>query len=197
MKFSTISLLFVAMTFCTWAQEPIPRIDSARISLILFEVLDTLTARVDSSELVNPYSHYPGNLKTHALEPPFRSGFTFQPASAYFKGCLDAISDLRQGRMMIKHKGLEIFATSADSSMWRVSSVIAWTLQSKYGIVFDRVAGDLVDHWIVAYVKGYNQIAEGVITRYFGQDVIREAWDSLTSTIVEEGPSHCEWRVSR
>ncbi len=196
MRYSIVLLLFVALTSCARAQEPTPRIDSARISSILFQVLDTLAARVDSSELVNPYSDYPASLKTRALETPLRSGFTFQPASAYFKGCLDAISDLRQGRMRIMHIGLETIITLADSTSWHVSSVLAWTLLKKYAVVLDQ-AGDLVDPWIVAYVKGYNQIAEGVITRYFGRDVILEASDSLVSTIATEGGSHSEWRVSR
>ena len=193
-----ILVLTMAIPATMWGQiqPPSGKVDSLMVSTILYDVLDTIAVNLDSSAFQNPYSYWPQHLRPAVLDEVLRAGFTFQPASAYFKGALDAIADLRKPYLSLKTYGSERILKMDDGTSWQVEPILSWILRIKHSVELEAIAGDQVNPWIVAYAKGYNQIAQAVINRYFGRDVKSLAFDQISATIKDVGISHPEWQAT-
>jgi hypothetical protein len=191
-----LALLIILLPSISNGQVPPnpKKADSVLVADILFRVLDTLTVRPDSSAFSNPYHELPDFIKSHLLSRVLSEGYSFQPVSAYFKGILDAIVDLRKCHFKRKDYGLERIVTLQDGTSWEVSLVQEWILHTRYGIALDRIGGDQVNPWQLNYAKGYNLVSKSVLDRYFGEDVLQWASDQLANVIKHSGASHPEWR---
>jgi hypothetical protein len=192
-------ILLFALPLDLWAQtsDEAQVIDSLRVSEILYSVLDTLTIRLDSNAFQKPYADFPAQARRIPLRPAIEGGFTFQPASAYFKGALDAIADLKKSQFSLKVYGLETIITLVDGTSWYEFPVRKWIMQEKYHVALEQVAGDVVNPWVIAYASGYNQISRGVIDRYFGCDVQQTVSHLVPVMIERAGTNHRNWQVPR
>jgi len=171
-------------------------IESTKLAKTLVAVLDTLTIRLDSSALEDPYKSYTEELRKTLHSRQIEKGFTAQPASAYFRGLSDATTDVQHNRLMLKVSGLGMFV-QLDSTIWDCDPILSWILLNDFGVIRDRIAGCEVDSWLIQYQKGYNQVSESVINAYFRTDVVREARLRIDGTIRSEGSKHPEWKNSR
>jgi hypothetical protein len=170
------------------------QVDQGRINEILFSVLDTLHAKVDSSDLSDGFPSYPQHWRRKWILQVIEEGYSYPPASALFKGIDMATRDLLRGRFALKYRGEMIILVRLDSISWRTGPVYQYNLRSMFGIELESVKDGPAWKWYALFEKGYNLVAISVLNEYFGCDVRSKAHDAVRETILRVGQSfRDEW----
>ncbi len=168
-------------------------IRQARINNILLDYLDTIHVALDSSSYKNPFKLWNSEVRKHFELGLISDGFSFPPASAFFKGIDDATRDIMKGTFKLKFKGEMIIYTKIGSQSWLNGAVYAYNLQSKFGVFLEGLTSSRDWKWKELYIKGYNQVMTAVLNTYFECDIQQVANDLILDSIQKEGSKHHEW----
>jgi hypothetical protein len=172
------------------------RSDQSRINEILFSVLDTLKAEVDSSAFSNSMLTYPIHLRRKWETQLIAEGYGLPPASALYRGSDMATRDLMHGRFALKYRGEMIVLMRVDSLSWRTGPIYEYNLRSMFGIELEWVPGGPGWKWYELFEEGYNKVAIPVLNALFQCDVQSKAHDAILETIKRDGKDHqADWLV--
>lgn len=164
-----------------------------KLNSIVNEITDTLQIRIPSEYNKETYGELPDIFKKRLQKALVSQGLPIRADSAYVLGLMQAISNIKDGKLINKAYGLERIIQLNDGPNWKVEEVLYYILLNRYAINTDVIAGDEVNDSILAYYNGYQSIFLPVLYRFYGFDVLKNAADDIPEVIKNEGNFHNGW----
>lgn len=201
-----LSLIIITVISCTTTMphsNPLSSLEKEKLASILQSITDTMT--IDTSfyrnlldkELVDRCA----NIPVWDSKPDENTrlekclGMPSLTKRAYDKGRIEAISDIKNGELKIKTSGLYFVVTTRVRTPFlfkrRFTFSTYYILRDIYETEFDvalnKVAGEIIDSEINAYIEGYNSTSITVINGFYQTDMRKRAYEYLDQYIYNYG----------
>jgi len=197
MKIS-VFFIFILITGCSTSKQNISlrtysEVEKNKIQQLFNSVFDSVSVKQEQL----PLSFYPEMKEVnpdyywkYLIKPEYPS----TPDSVFQLALRDVKVDFLSGNYIFKSYGLGTIYTDEKGKRWDNELVTNDIYREKYGVIIDRIAGDLVHDQLTLYAKTYNSVSKTVMNKFYQIDITKTVWESVPSIIEKEGQKRPEWK---